>query len=170
MVQEHSKVSDQSSSIFYVRMGNYVPFVCKRIEAQLKRLEELEYCKVTEYIRPSTGQADQSIRQVNILPAGMEPIRAKITEQTVATTEKIMEFLPEDGEYSTPQKRRQFPRTERGYAIMNATPDALASYIRCHIDNEFPRLLDESVRMALRTDGENQNRRTSAYWHNPGNR
>lgn len=133
MAEEQSKLSDPSQPVFYVRTSRYLPFVWRLVEAQLKRLEELEYCKVTEYIRPSTGQADPRIKQVNILPAGMQRLHTRTIEQTTVTTTKVTQTVPLADEYWTPQRKRNFSRTDRGNAILTMAPEALISDIKSHI-------------------------------------
>jgi hypothetical protein len=126
MLDKQANLSDPSSSTFYVREKATPPLMFKHVDEPLRRLETLRLVKVGIYNRPWTGP-DPRIRQVEILPAGMELIRAKVTERTVTTTtttERITEPIPdEEDSYQYREKKREFTRTERGFGIMHSALD-----------------------------------------------
>lgn len=137
MLNEHSKMSDQSKPLFYVRWSEYGPHKRTEVQSRLRHLTKAGYVKVNPYIRPYDGEAVPGRLQVNILPAGMTLVNARITERTVTTTttttEKVTEPLPLEETYQEYEKKRLFSRTDRGNFILNACLESLISDVKSHI-------------------------------------
>jgi hypothetical protein len=133
LIELHSKKSDPSSPIDYVRPASY-SFDWLVIEKKLNRLEALGLLKIGPYIVPHTGQANSDVVQLNLTPPGMQLVRAKVTQttttnQTTVTRTEIEPNIPFAGR----ERHRNFMRTERGAAITAASVDALISDVRSHI-------------------------------------
>ncbi len=129
IVDLHNKNSDPNSPIDYIRPATY-SFDWPIREAQLNRLQDLGLVEVKTYIRPASGQPDENVRQINILPTGMDLIRTKIIQHTVTTTTTDREILPD---FEVREKRRNFLRTERGFGIMNSTLDDFLDAVKYHV-------------------------------------
>jgi len=130
--EEHSKKSDPSETTLYLRT-NRRPLFEQIDQPKLKRLEELGWIKMRDYIRPAIGEADRSVRQVDILPGGMEAIQQyRISQRTVTTTTTETRIEPVEPEISG-EKQRQFWRTERGHFITTAPLDSLLSDVKSHV-------------------------------------
>jgi hypothetical protein len=125
MLNEQSKMSDQSESVFYIRWKDYDPCTRMQVQSHLRNLKQLGYVNMIPYIRPFDTKPVPGRLQVNILQPGMALIQAKVTERTVTTTttatEKITEPLLVEETRQESERKRQFMRTERGYTIMTAT-------------------------------------------------
>jgi hypothetical protein len=120
------------SNTFYLRRNDYTEkrFLDLDLE-KLRLLENEGILKMSEYVRQ--GTVDPNVMQLDLLPKGQEVLKSRTTVTRTETT--IQEtFEPvEEPAWKANKRFRDFVRTERGNAITTASPAALESTVRGHI-------------------------------------
>jgi len=121
------------STTFYLRRDSSPDPRFLELDLELVRFLEAEgILKMTENDYMREGAVDPNIITLHLEPKGQEILRSRVTTTTQTVTETFQE--PEEPAWKQNKRYRNLARTERGGAILSASPEALASDIRGHIE------------------------------------
>jgi len=133
---------EHNNNPFYIHRDKTpysIPQFYAVLEGKLNRLREEGLVKMEHYIRPwYNGEPnkqqipDPNVIQVTLLPKAEMLLRSRTVERTEKITETFQEL--QEPPWKENKRLRAFARTERGCAIISATPEAAVSDVRGTIE------------------------------------
>ncbi len=119
-------------TIFYIRRSTYSSSRFLDLDLELVKFLETEgIVKMTENDYMRDGAVDPNVITLHLQPKGEELLRSRVVTTTQTVTETFQD--PEEPTWKRNKKFRNFARTERGGAILCASPEALISDIKGNI-------------------------------------